>query len=261
MSLANLKNEMAEVAKTEEKDSVGGGVLEGGIYDMRLEVAYSQKSSNGALGFFTVWANAQGRKITDRQYITSGDTKGNKPYYLKDGKKLPLPGFSHVDFMTNLLADKNLIDLEEQQATLKLYNGAQGKEVATEVTTYPELRGLPAKVGIQKIRQNKQAKVGNSYQPTNEEQVINQIDKYFDAESGRTGTEIKAKGEAVFINTWSKKFANELVDNYKEIAGAAQSGSNPFAAQAKSAGGEGHKPSSSMFGAASEQSSDTSEDH
>lgn len=247
MSLSNLKNDMAQTEKVEEKDTLGGGVLEGGIYDMRLEVAYSQKSGGGALGFFTVWVNSQGRKITDRQYITSGDAKGNKPYYEKDGKKLALPGFQHVDFMVGLLLGKSLVELDEQQATLKLYNAAQGAEVPTEVTTYPELRGLKAKVGIKHIRQNKQVKQGNNYVPSNEEQSINEIDKYFDAETGKTSTELRANDDAAFINKWSEKFAGQVVDTYKPVANAPQSGGNPFANQAKSNGGEGHKPSSSMF--------------
>jgi hypothetical protein len=250
MSLSNLKNDMAQTEKVEEKDTLGGGVLEGGIYDMRLEVAYSQKSAGGALGFFTVWVNNQGRKITDRQYITSGDSKGNKPYYEKDGKKLALPGFSHVDFMVGLLLNKSLVDLDEQQATLKLYNAAQGSEVPTEVTTYPELRGLKAKIGIKQIRQNKQVKQGNSYVPSNEEQTINEIDKYFDAETGKTSTELRANDEAEFIKKWCEKFEGQTVDTYKPIANAPQSGSSgsPFASQSRAAGGEGHKPSTSMFG-------------
>lgn len=249
MSLANLQNDLVGSEAVVEKDSVGGGgVLEGNIYDMRLEVAYTKKSATGALGFFTIWANNEGRKITDRQYITSGDGKGNKPYYEKNGQKIPLPGFSHVDFMVKLLINKNLTALDEQQATIKLYDGAQGKEVPTEVTTYPELRGVSAKLGIQQIRQNKQVKQGSVYVKTNEEQVINEISKYFDADSGKTGTEIAGNSEADFINKWTKKFAGQVVDNYKVIENAASSGSNPFAAQAKSAGGEGHAPASSMFG-------------
>jgi hypothetical protein len=247
MSLASLKEKMVGTEAVEDRDTLGGAVLDGNIYDMRLEVAYSQKSSSGALGFFTVWVTSQGRKVTDRQYITSGDAKGNKPYYEKDGKKLPLPGFSHVDFMVSLLTGKNLIDLDEQQSTIKLYNAAQGKEAPTEVTTYPELRGLPCKVGIKQIRQNKQVKVGNGYQASNEEQIVNEISKYFDSETSKTSTELLAKTDANFITKWSEKFANQLVDTYKPVAGATQSGSNPFAAQSKAAGGEGLKPSS-MFG-------------
>jgi hypothetical protein len=248
MSLANLQNEMAGTEVVEDRDSVGGGVLEGGIYDMRIEVAYSLKSAGGALGFFTVWVNDKGRKITDRQYITSGTAKGGKPYYLKDGKKLPLPGFSHVDFMVNLLLDKGLLSLEEQQAVIKLYDGAQGKEVPTEVVTYPELRGVAAKVAIQQVRQNKQVKVGQAYVKSNEEQSVNNIDKYFDADTGKTGVELKANSDASFIETWSTKYAGQVVDTYKTVANAPQTGANPFADQAKSAGGEGHKPSTSMFG-------------
>jgi len=247
MSLANLKSDMAQTESVEERDSVGGSVLDGGIYDMRLEVAYSQKSGSGALGFFTVWANSKGRKITDRQYITSGNAKGNKPYYEKEGKKLPLPGFSHVDFMCNLLLGKGLLDLEEQEATIKLYDGAQSKEVPTLVTTYPELRGLTSKIGIKQIRQNKQVKVGNNYQPSNEEQLVNEVDKYFDSETGKTSTEIKANTEAKFIDKWSETFAGQVVDTYKPVTSAPQSGANPFASQTKAAGGEGHQPSS-MFG-------------
>jgi hypothetical protein len=250
MSLANLQNDMVGIEKTEERDSVGGGgAVESGVYDATIEVAYTLKAKSGALGFITVFVTADGSKITDRQYITSGDAKGNKPYYEKDNKKFPLPGYSHVDFMTDLLVGKSLTALQEQEAMLKLYDGALQKEVPTSVTVFPELRGLNVKVGILKIRENKTVKVGSAYTATNEERILNECAKFFDGLTGKTKTELRAGEEAAFITKWKEKNEGQVVDKFKEIAGAAKGG-NPFAGQAVSNGGNGAvaAAASGMFG-------------
>jgi len=254
MSLSNLQQEMAGTETTEERDVLGGtGAVDSNVYDYRIELAYTLKSKSGALGFMTVLVDKDGRKHTDRQYITSGDTKGNKPYYEKEGKKFPLPGFSHVDFMVDLLLNKSLTQLDSQEATIKLYDGILQKEVPTSVTVYPELRGKQVKVGLLKIRENKTVKQGSNYVKTNEERVFNEVNKYFDFETSKTKTEIKAHtadspSEAAFIKKWINKNQGQVQDNYKELPNAPKTGASPFAGEAKSAGGQGHQPTESLFG-------------
>lgn len=244
MSLAGL--DTGGMEQVEERDSLGGSVLEGGVYPFRVEVAYTMKAASGALGFTTVFMNRDGQKITDTQYITGGDKKGNKPYYVKDGKKIPLPGYSHVDFMTDLLLNKPLTQLESQEATLKIWNKDAQKEVPTKVTVYPELRGKDVLLGLTKVRENKSKKVGNTYQPTPEERVFNEVDKFFDAETSKTKTELRSGEDANFIEKWKAKFEGQLVDNYKEVKGAPQSGATgglPF-----NSGENADSPSQSLFG-------------
>lgn len=242
MSLAGL--DTGGMEHVEERDSLGGGVLDGGVYPFRIEVAYTLKADSGALGFTTIFMNRDGQKITNTQYITGGDAKGNKPYYVRDGKKIPLPGYSHVDFMTDLLLNKPLTQLESQEATLKIWNKDAGKEVPTKVTVYPELRGKDVLLGLTKVRENKSKKVGKDYVPTAEERVFNEVDKFFDAETGKTKTELRGGEEATFIEKWKAKFEGQLVDKYKEIKGAPQSGAtggSPF-------GDDSSSPSQSLFG-------------
>lgn len=226
MSLADLENDLQNVEQQEERDTLGGGgVREGGIYDLAVEVAYSQRATSGALGFIVVFQDRDGNKITYRNYITSGNAKGCKPYYERDGKKFPLPGFSQTDNMVKFFLDKPLTKLNEKLATIKIYNSDQQKEVPTEVTVYPELRGLTAKVGLTKVRQNKSVKQGNAYVDTNEEQFINEFDKFFDFDTGCTKTELTAKAEAAFIEKWKEKYENQVVDKFKEVKNAPKSAS------------------------------------
>lgn len=240
MSLAGLDTSGME--SVEERDSLGGRILEGGASVFKIEAAYTQKAKSGALMFYTMLVNGDGQKLTDTQCVASGDTKGNKPYYEKDGKKIPLPGYSHVEFMSDLILGKKLSELQSQEATIKLWNKDQGKEVPTKVTAYPELHGKKVMVGVKKIRDNKMT--GPRYDiPTAEERVYNEVDKYFDAETGKTKTELRGGSDAEFLSKWRDKYEGKLVDNYTEVKGGAQSGatgSSPF-------GSDSGSPSSSLF--------------
>ncbi len=78
-----------------EKDSVGGGgVLESGLYPATITLAYGMKSAGGAKGLVLHAKTSQGRDIRQTLWTSSGNAKGNKNYYEKDGKKNYLPGSS-----------------------------------------------------------------------------------------------------------------------------------------------------------------------
>lgn len=243
--LSSLAGDMQGVEQTAERDSLGGGgPLDSQVMDARIEVAYMSKSKGGATGFNTVLVGPNGEKVVDRQWITSGTKKGCKPYYEKDGKRFPLPGFSHVDFMVDLLLGKSLTQLQQQAAVIKLWNSEKKAEEPTEVTAMPELRGLKVKVGIKKVRQNKMT--GDNYNiPTNEEQVFNEVDKYFDFETGKTKTELKANSDAEFIQKWKEKWEGEVDDSFKPVANAAQSGANAGGGNPLAGGGA---PAEDLFG-------------
>ena len=234
MSEFDLSAGLDGVEDVEERDSLGGRLLESSIQDFRIEVAYLRKSKGGAMGMHVVMENGDSMKLTDTQYITSGDKKGNKPYFEKDGKKYPMPGLQHFDVLAQLVADKKVSQLEQKKAQLKLYDSEQQKEVPTEVITFPELRNQRIKVGVLKLVDNKQTQVNGKWVDTNEKREFNEVSKYFDAETGATNTELKAKSEPEFIEKWKAKFEGNTIDKFKEVANAPASGasagnSNPLA--------------------------------
>lgn len=227
MSL-DFSNELQGVEEQKEKDSLGGGgAFDSDVYELAVDVAYTQKSKGGALGFHLVCKDRDGNVFRDTQWITSGDAKGNKPYYEKDGKRFELPGYSHVRSMVEFLTGKQLKDLKPQDAELRLWNGTE--EAPTTVTTYPELRGVRMHAGILKIRQNK---VKNS-KPTSEEQFINEFVKFFTHPGKLTATEQRAGMEqGEFVEKWLEKNKGQVVDKYKEVkdssAGTGASSGNPL---------------------------------
>jgi hypothetical protein len=217
---------------------------------MRIEVAYTHKNDKGSTSFNTVLVDQDGNTFTDTQWIISGNAKGNKPYYEKNGKKFPLPGYSHADALVQLVTSKSLLDLQKKEVTLKLYDSKLKKEAPTNVESYPELVGASLQVGFHQIRENKNVLQGNKYVPTNEERVYNEVNKYFDGETGKTRTELTGNSEAVFLGKWEAKFSGQLQDKYKTIPNAATSavqGGSPFAAGANQ-GTNAEKASSSLFG-------------
>ena len=234
MSIIDLNADLNGVEDVQERDTLGGRLLDSSIQDFKITLAYLLKSSGGALGMHVNLENSDGAKLTDTQYITSGNQKGNKPYYEKDGKKLPMPGLQHFNSLSQLVADKDVAALEQKSGVIKLYNSQEGKEVPTEVIVLPELQGKKVKAGVIRKVENKSVKQGNTYVKTNEKREYNEVNKYFD-ESGATRTELQAKETPVFIDKWKEKYEGQVLDYFKEQANApsaaSQSGgtSNPLA--------------------------------
>lgn len=247
MSDFDLSAGLEGVEDVKERDSLGGRLLESGVSDFRIDVAYLRKSKGGAMGMHVVMENSDGIKLTDTQYITSGDKKGNKPYFEKDGKKYPMPGLQHFDVLASLVADKKVAKLEQKTAQIKLYDSEQQKELPTEVITFPELRNQKVKVGVLKIVKNKQVDDGTGkWVDTNEKRELNEVSKYFDADTGATNTELTAKAEPEFIQKWAEKFEGQTLDKFKAVANAPASGAtanstNPLA------GGDVNSAADDMF--------------
>lgn len=237
MSLFDLDADLNGVEEVEERDSLGGRLLPSSVQDFTIEVAYLRKSGGGAMGMHVVLVNSDGAKLTDTQYITSGDAKGNKPYYIKDGKKYPMPGLQHFDALTKLLVEKEVKKLEQKEAQLKLYDAEQQKEVATSVIVFPELRNQKVKAGVILKVENKTQKVNGAYVKTNEKRELNEVNKYFDADTGCTRTELKAKEPASFIEDWKGKYEGQTMDYFKEQANAPASGGNAGTGSNPLAGG------------------------
>lgn len=248
--LANLTIEDG-VKVAEDKDTLGGGskVFESGLHRFKIGMAYVEKSKGGALGLFLNLVAEDQSELKATLWMTSGDSKGNKPYYTKDGENFPLPGFSQANSLAALTTGKQMNELSLEEKVVKLYNFEAKAEVPTKVQVAMELIGLDIIAGVikQKVDKTKKNDATGDYAATGETREENEIDKFFCARDGYenfTTTEIKAKAtEPTFYAEWSKKHTGVTRDRSKGAAAAGTAGAPGAAA----ASGGTAKPGKSLF--------------
>jgi hypothetical protein len=164
-----------------------------------------------------------GEKYSEALYMTSGEDKGCKNYYEdKEKNKRFLPGFIHANALALLTAGKEIGLLDSEKKIIEIYNPETKKKEPQEVPMVMELLGQPIRVGILRVRKNKNTKSGEKYVATNDEQISNEIDKFFRAEDGLTVPELAAgETEAKFLDEWKKRWDGKTKDQFKEVKGGA----------------------------------------
>jgi hypothetical protein len=249
---ANTVNTTNEQIET-DSDRLGGGfVWDGGAYPVTILAAYAGKSKGGAGSMSFEVQGDDGRKFKFTEWVTSGDAKGNKPYYERDGKKSYLPGFNNVNAISMFCAKKELNALAFETKILKLRDYEQKKDVPTEVPMAVELIGKKFILGLEKHEVNKTIKVGNEYLPVHkagepgvpDTKFENQIGKIFFADNNATIAELreaKQKGQPVaadFYPKWVEANTGKVVNKVKADKLVAPAGAGGPAGTPTTAGGE-----------------------
>lgn len=234
-----------------EKDSVGGGSgpVESGLYPVTIGMAYLQKSKGGALGLFLTLVTEDKKEIRQTLYVTSGDAKGNKNYYEKDGEKFYLPGFNVANSLALLTLGKEISELDTEDKVINLYSFDAKAEIPTKVPVIMDLLNQEIIVGI--IRQTVDKNVKNDatglYEANGETRDENEIDKFFRAKDKMTTAEIRAQAtEPAFYTTWGTKHTG--VTRNKAKGAVAGAGGTAGAPKANGAGAVTAKPGKSLFG-------------
>lgn len=234
MLLDNLNLEQEQFEEAGDFLPSGGFINDTGIYNCLITLAYMGKSSGGANSITVHFQQADG-KMTHREtfYITSGEKKGTKPYYIKDGKKYALPGYEAMNSLALIAAGKKLSQLNGEKKIVKLWNFESRSEENTEVTALTELMGKPVKVGLVKCKENKRKKVGDEYVDTNEVKDFNEAQKFFFPNKFSV-TEARAKVETPeFHDQWLEKYPNDFVrDRFHAVEGVPEAVDNASAASA-----------------------------
>lgn len=229
----------------DEKDSVGGGYapLDSGLYPATISLAYVSKSSGGAIGLNLVLTTEAGKDIRQTLWMTSGTAKGCKNYYEdKAGDKQYLPGFLHANALALLTVGKEIGQLDTEKKVINLYSAEAKAEVPTPVDMLTDLLGQEILVGLIKQVVDKNVKTDAGYVPSGETREENEIDKFFRASDRKTTAEIRAQAsEAVFVETWAKKWNGEVKNKATKNAGTA-------GAPTPAAAGGTAKPTTSLFG-------------
>ena len=229
-----------------EKDSVGGGfVLDSNLYNFTVKLAYLQKAASDALALVVHLTTEDGKDVRQQFWMTSGKEKGCKNYFVdKKGEKQYLPGFNMANSLCLLTVGKEISQMEPETKVVNLYSSEAKAEVPTNVEMLTELLGKQVLGGLIKQIVDKTAKdAAGNYQPTGETREENELDKLFRERDGKTTAEILAQApEAVFIETWKKKWVGQVKDKSTKTAGTAGA---PKAAGAAATGTA--KPQNSLF--------------
>jgi len=217
-------------------DNLGGGgyVWESGVYPVLLDLVYTTTAASGAVGMNIVCKDKESRELRKTLWVQSGNSKGNKTTYTKDGKEFGLPGFNVASAISKLVAGKELKQLDSEKKTVKLYDFDLGKEVLTEVDVYPELHNQRVDLGIIKqiVDKNVKDAMGN-WVASGDTRDENEIDAVFSADSGLTLTETMAKATTPeFQPKWAKKWTGVTREKAK---GKAANGAAPMPTAAATA--------------------------
>lgn len=228
----------------DERDYLGGSrVRESGLHPFTVALAYLEKSKGGALALNLTLKDSSG-EVRQQIWMTSGDAKGNKNYYEKDGEKSYLPGFIQANALALLTTGKEISQLDTEDKVVNVYNFDAKAEVPTKVAMVMDLLGKEILVGLIKQTVDKNVKDGaGNYVPSGETRDENEIDKLFRASDRKTTAEIRAQAEtAVFADTWATKWTGQTKNKASKSAGTAGA--------PKAAGGlaAGNKPTTSLFG-------------
>ena len=238
MTLSALKMD----SDVEETTDVlgGGGVIDSSIYSLKIDAAYMLKSKKGALGV-ALRGEINGSPYREQVFITGGDAKGNKPFYERNGKKYPLPGYTTIDDICIHACNTSIADMETEEKNIKVYDHDEGKEVNTEVDMLVELIGETVSVAVKHIRKFKQEEnAEGKWVDTAEIRDVNEISKSF-SEDGFTVPELRKEEEATFADKWLAKsegvvFGNAAKSDTPASAGTAgapkPSGKRMFGAKA-----------------------------
>ena len=217
-----LKGLTSDASIAPERDSVGGGgVLESGLYNSTISLAYLTKSAGGAVGLVLQAKTDKGRDLRQTLWMTSGTAKGGNNYYVdKDGQKQYLPGYNLANSLSLLAAGKEINELETETKVVNVYSYEAKAEVPTKVEMITELLGKEIIVGVIKQVVDKTAKNdAGVYMPTGETREENEVDKFFRARDRMTTAEIRAQvDEATFIDSWDAKWAGKVRERAKGAA-------------------------------------------
>jgi hypothetical protein len=229
----------------DEVDSLGGGgPVDANAYLSTITMAYIDKSAGGAMSLNLNLKLDNGKEFRQSLWMTSGDAKGNKNYYERDGEKNYLPGFILANSLCLLTVGKEIGDMEPESKTIKLWNSEakaetlQQKDVLTELLNKEVITGL-----VKNLVDRTQKGDDGEYHPTGETREENEVDKFFRAKDSMTTAEIRAGAEKPeFLTRWVEKNAGQVRDRTKKDKGTGAGFAAAGAAKSAST-----KPNKSLF--------------
>lgn len=222
----------------------GGGVVDSGVYDGTVKLAYAGKAQSSNAQSITIHLDLGGREYRETLWITN---RNGENFWLDKQdptKKNPLPGFTTIDDLCLLTTGYSLSEQTVEEKVVKLYDFETKKDLPQSVQVLTTLIGKPISAAILKQTVDKNKKDANGvYQPTGETRDENVVDKFFHAETGRTVTEVKqGMATASFKEKWADKNTGTVRNRAKGAPGNTGTPGAPAAPAANQA------PATSIFG-------------
>ena len=208
----------------EAQDVLGGGgsfIKETDVYPAVVKVAYVTEATSGAMAVNFEFELEDGSNYRETIYSTN---RNKQVFFEKDGKKIPLPGFTTVNNICLMTTEKEMVAQDSEMKTLMVYDFESRKDIPKELPVLVDLCGKPVLLAIQKVRENKTTKNDQGkYVPTNEERILNQIAAVFHPETKQTISEAMAGRDAEFMEKWLAKNQGETYDKFKEVSNSSGS--------------------------------------
>ena len=201
----------------------GGEPLLTGIHEMVVELAYGERSRTGAAAIRLILKEHDGnRRLRQVFYVTSGDAKGNRNYYVtQNGVKRLIPGMEQMNQLAVITTGKQLGQLEVTKKSVPLYNWETQQEELTEVPVYLDMLNKPVIVGAVRKRENR--RIQNSageWVNGPEDRTYTEARKFFHTD-GTTIAEKKAGSPPKFIENWKSRHPEDFVDDqYVAVEGS-----------------------------------------
>jgi hypothetical protein len=216
-----------------EKTSIerlgGGFAWESGVFDAKVKMVYLNQADSGAISFNAILENTDGKDLRESLWIRSGNAKGNKTFYTKDGKDYPLPGYSVANSLCVAALGVSLAKAMESadKKTINLYSHADGKEVPTERPVIMALTGKVIKVAVHQITEDKNVKddTTGQYKPSGKTRTVNEC-KFFGNTEGQTAEEILSESKAEMFDKWAAKNTGVVIDKTSKPADGAKAGAS-----------------------------------
>lgn len=199
----NMKKDGLE----EAQDRLGGfQVHDSGLYEATIKALYGVKTSGGSTmvtGVFEI----EGKEYKESFIVAN---KKDENFYVKDGKKIPLTGYTLVDHLLMMTTDVPLEDQEAQgmieEKTVKVYDPEAKKDIPKAVPMFTSAIGQKVWLGILRKKQWKQEKINGVYVDTDQTREVNETDKVFNDPQKLTVVEaMKGDTEGSFWVKWEER--------------------------------------------------------
>ncbi|WAK44954.1 hypothetical protein Fifi067_00034 [Erwinia phage Fifi067] len=225
----------------EQTDRLGGGfsALDHNIYSGKLKALYAITAASGAMGVVILFEHAGG-EYRETVYVTN---KKGENFYVKDGKKQPLPGFTTVNNICVIATGKPLSEQDIEDKVFNIYDKEAQKELPKSVPTLVETMGQEISFGILKYLEDKTKLEGNAYVPTGETRDTNQINAVFHTETHSTLLEAEKSQDPEFWDKWLEKYVGAPAIDKTTKGGSAAGGKPAGGAPQAAAGQAAARPS------------------
>lgn len=203
-----LFNNLSSEGLEKQEDRVGGGgfkVLESDIYKGTIEVVYLNKAKSGAVGFTMNVKLDNGRDYRETIYVTN---KNGENFFMKDKKKIPLPGFSIINDMCMIATETPLSEQSDAVKKLKVYDVTAKEEVIKDVTVLDQLCNKRIALAILHEVHNKMEKGDEGYVATAETRDVNTVAKVLHPELKLTLQEALEGKESTYWDKWIEVYKN-----------------------------------------------------